>query len=86
MTYKIAACAGHGFYTPGKRTPDDEREWTFNDKVLRAFQNEINRYEDVEFKRFDDPSGKTDVPLGTRTKGANNWGADLYLSFHHCLS
>lgn len=35
---KVAGCAGYGRYTPGKRTPDDEREWTFNDKVFRAWR------------------------------------------------
>lgn len=80
---KIAVDAGHGFYTLGKRTPDDEREWTFNDKVVKAFIAEISKYEGVEVRRFDDVTGKTDVPLKTRTDGANRWGADLYISFHH---
>jgi len=80
---KVGYDAGHGLYTPGKRTPDDEREWTFNDKVARAFANELALYSGVASKRFDDPSGKTDVPLKTRTDGANNWGANYYISFHH---
>lgn len=83
MTFKIAVCAGHGFNTAGKRTPDDEREWTFNDKVLVAFIKEISKYEGVEVRRYDDPTGRTDVPLSTRTNGANSWGADIYISFHH---
>src|SRR5690554_68913 len=80
---KIAYDAGHGINTPGKRTPDGEREWTFNDKVARAFANELALFEGVASKRFDDPTGKRDVPLKERTDGANAWGADYYISFHH---
>ena len=85
MTFKVAVCAGHGGSnsTPGKRTPDNEYEWSFNDKVVKAFIAELENYEDVEVKRFDDSTGKTDVPLKIRTDGANAWGADVYLSFHH---
>lgn len=80
---KIAYCAGHGYNTPGKRTPDGEREWTFNNKVARAFANELAFYDGVATKRFDDPTGQRDVPLAERTNGANNWGAHYYISFHH---
>lgn len=80
--FKIAVCAGHGYNTPGKRTPDHEREWSFNDKVVRAFISEMSKY-DVEVRRFDDPTGKTDIPLYVRTNNANKWGADIYISFHH---
>lgn len=83
MTFKIAICAGHGYNTAGKRTPNGEREWTFNDKVASSFIEEINNYENVEVRRFDDPTGKTDVPLSTRTNNANSWKADIYISFHH---
>ncbi|MDQ0976602.1 N-acetylmuramoyl-L-alanine amidase [Neobacillus niacini] len=83
MTYKIAICAGHGYNTSGKRTPDDEREWAFNDKVADAFMSEMSKYAGVEVKRFDDVTGKTDVSLSARVKGAKTWGADVYISFHH---
>jgi N-acetylmuramoyl-L-alanine amidase len=85
MAFKVGVCAGHGGSnsTPGKRTPDGEYEWTFNDKVVRAFINEINTYQNVSVLRTDDASGKTDVPLKTRTDKANSWGADIYISFHH---
>lgn len=81
--FKIAYCAGHGINTPGKRSPDGEREWVFNNKVVLAFEEEIKKYEGVELLRTDDPTGKTDVPLAVRTKIANYWGADIYISFHH---
>ena len=80
---KVGYCAGHGYNTPGKRTPNDEREWTFNDIVARAFANELSQYEGITSKRFDDPTGKRDVPLQERTDNANRWGAQYYISFHH---
>lgn len=80
---KVGYCAGHGYNTLGKRTPDDEREWTFNDIVARAFANELAQYEGITSKRFDDPTGKRDVPLQERTDNANRWGAQYYISFHH---
>ncbi|HWL12582.1 MAG TPA: N-acetylmuramoyl-L-alanine amidase [Ureibacillus sp.] len=80
---KVGYDGGHGINTPGKCTPDGEHEWSFNNKVARAFANELALYEGVASKRFDDPTGKTDVPLKTRTDGANNWGAHYYISFHH---
>ena len=80
---KIGYDAGHGVNTPGKRTPDGEREWLFNDKVAKSFANELALYKGITAKRFDDNTGKRDVPLKERTDGANNWGADYYISFHH---
>ena len=80
---KVGFDAGHGLNTAGKRTPDGEREWSFNDKVARAFANELALYKGVMTKRFDDPTGKVDVPLRERTDGANNWAANYYISFHH---
>lgn len=86
MTFKVAVDAGHGFNTPGKRTPDGEREWSFNDKVVRAFIREMAKYEGVVVRRFDDPTGKTDIPLTSRTNSANQWRADIFVSFHHNAS
>lgn len=82
---KVGAEGGHGGYgvTPGKRTPDGEYEWDFNNIVVSSFLKELSLYEGVVTKRFDDPTGKRDVPLKERTDGANKWGADYYFSFHH---
>ncbi|OMP66169.1 N-acetylmuramoyl-L-alanine amidase [Domibacillus epiphyticus] len=80
---RIAVNAGHSLNTPGKRTPDGEPEWSFNDKVVRAIINELRTYEGVEILRTDDPSGKTDLPLKTRTNKAKAWGAEVYVSVHH---
>lgn len=75
--------ADHGLYTLGKRSPDDEREWTFNNKVLHACDARLRQYEGVDILRLDDPTGKTDVPLITRTNRANVWKADVLVSIHH---
>ena len=81
--FKIAWSAGHGMSTPGKRSPDDEREWSFNNQVVIAAMAFLSKYEDVQQLRLDDPSGKSDIPLITRTNKANNWNADVYISCHH---
>lgn len=83
MSYKVVLDAGHGYNTAGKRSPDGEREWTFNDKVLRACMAVLKQYKEIEVLRVDDSTGKTDVPLATRTNKANNWKADIYVSIHH---
>jgi len=82
MSFKIAYDAGHGLNTPGKQTPDGEKEWSFSNKVVLAFEKEMQNYENVELLRTDDPTGKIDVPLKTRTDKANKCGADIYISFH----
>lgn len=80
---KVAFDAGHGIHTPGKRSPNGEREWTFNDKVIRAAMLKLSQYKNVEMLRTDDSSGNTDVPLSTRTNRANAWKADILVSAHH---
>lgn len=83
MAIKIALDAGHGFNTPGKRTPDGEREWSFNDAVVRAAIARLGAYHGVEVLRVDDPTGKEDISLAARTSRANAWKADVYVSVHH---
>ena len=80
---KIALDAGHATNTAGKRTPDGEREWSFNNAVAIAAERYLKEYEGVEVLRVDDRSGKRDVPLKERTDAANRWGADYYVSIHH---
>ena len=65
---KIALDAGHGINTAGKRTSDGERECSVR----------LNKYQDVQILRLDDPTGNTDVPLATRTNKAN-----AFVSLHH---
>ena len=79
---KISLDSGHGLSTAGKRTPDGMREWSFNSVVSSYLANELKGYVDVSTIRVDDVTGKTDVPLSTRTTKANKWGADAYISVH----
>lgn len=80
---KIVFDAGHGLTTAGKRTPDDEREWSFNDVVVRYAIALLRDYVGVETKRVDDITGRTDTPLAARTNQSNDWKADAYISVHH---
>ncbi|WP_172369555.1 N-acetylmuramoyl-L-alanine amidase [Sporosarcina jiandibaonis] len=80
---KIAIDAGHALTTAGKQTPDGEKEWSFNNKVAIAAINKLNTYENVQILRLDDPTGRLDIPLVTRTNKANAWGADVLVSIHH---
>ncbi len=83
MMVKIAIDAGHGLHTVGKRTPDGEREWTFNNKVVLALIAKLKEYDNVEVLRVDDATGQVDVPLKKRTDDANAWRADVFVSVHH---
>lgn len=80
---RIVLDSGHGLNTPGKRTPNNEREWTFNDAVVRHAMKKLYEYQNVTILRTDDPSGNTDVPLSTRIKRANDFKADVFVSVHH---
>jgi N-acetylmuramoyl-L-alanine amidase len=86
--WKVVIDDGHGGFgvTPGKRTPDGEFEWSFNNQVGLAAIAELNTYENVKVLRTDDPTGKTDVPLKTRTDKANEFKADVLVSIHHNAS
>lgn len=84
MTKVIVFDAGHRKGTPGKRTPDDEREWVFNDKMLRAAVAHLNaRYKGFKVVRTDDPNGEKEVSLAQRVKRANDSDGDVFVSFHN---
>src|SRR5690625_5969550 len=83
MTKVVAIDAGHGINTPGKRTPADEREGSFNSVVAKSIIDNLKNYEGIKTVRLDDPSGKRDVPLRERTNKANNAKADILISCHH---
>lgn len=83
MAIKFSWDGGHGLGTAGKRTPDDEREWTFNNIIGMAFADELSKYDGIVLKRFDDPTGKRDIPLKERTDAINAWGSNYHISFHH---
>ncbi len=86
--FKIAYCAGHCISTPGKRClasidPCETREWVLNDRVADHFAKAAAEYEGVELLRTDDPTGKNNISIASRTKKANDWGADIYVDMHH---
>ncbi len=85
---RIALDAGHGINTPGKRClksldKNETREWVLNNRVANYVEELLKGYENVEVLRVDDVTGKRDVPLSERTKKANDWKADIYISIHH---
>lgn len=86
--FKIAYCAGHYINTPGKRClasldPHETREWVLNDRVAVHFARAAMGYEEVELLRTDDPTGKNNISIPSRTAKANKWGANLYVDMHH---
>ena len=86
--FKLALNAGHGKYTSGKRClksidPNETREWTLNSRICENITTKLKNYDGYELLRIDDPTGKTDIPLKTRTANANAWKADFYLAIHH---
>lgn len=86
--FKIALSAGHGKNTAGKRCMkkldgNETREWTLNSRIAEKVEDLLLGYTGWELLRLDDRTGAQDVPLKTRSKAANNWGADFYLAIHH---
>ena len=85
---RIALDAGHGINTAGKRLlksldKAETREWVLNNRVANYVEEFLKEYEGYELMRVDDRTGKRDVPLAERTKKANDWKADIYISIHH---
>lgn len=77
---KIMLDAGHGYATPGKRSPDGMKEYEFNSRVADVMKAELEKYEGVTvYFAHDD---RRDVPLKERTDKANRIGVDLYVSIH----
>ncbi|MCQ2455584.1 MAG: N-acetylmuramoyl-L-alanine amidase [Clostridia bacterium] len=86
--FKIALNAGHGKNTAGKRClkkidPKETREWVLNSRICDKIEEKLKAYSGYELIRLDDTTGKTDVPLKTRTSKANKFNADFYLAIHH---
>jgi N-acetylmuramoyl-L-alanine amidase len=79
---KISVSAGHGFNTPGKRTPDGMPEWYFNSVVVKYLMAALAEYDNVAVIRLDDPTGVQDIPLTIRSDCSNAWGADIHIDVH----
>ena len=54
-----------------------------NYRIADKVQKLLKSYTGYELLRTDDTTGEPTVPLEERTKKANEWGADFYLSIHH---
>ena len=86
--FKLALNAGHYKYAAGKRChyeidPNQTREWYLNSRICEKIEAILSEYDGIDVLRIDDATGETDVSLSNRTKKANEWGADLWLSIHH---
>lgn len=81
MTFKQIWNAGHGYNTPGKRSPDGMREYEFN-RAVAQYCKQITDAEYIGVKSFFTHSDSRDVPLEERTNFANKIGADCYTSIH----
>jgi N-acetylmuramoyl-L-alanine amidase len=82
MPLKISHACGHAKFTPGKESPDGRKEWEQTDPICRLVMGILTTYEGIEQKRFDDPTGKRDIPLKERYTAINNWGADVHIDYH----
>ena len=88
MAFKIALTAGHYMGTSGKRClkkldPNQTREWWLNDRIADKIEKLLQDYTGWELLRTDDTTGKKSISLSKRTKAANKFKADFYLSIHH---
>ncbi|WP_389361567.1 N-acetylmuramoyl-L-alanine amidase [Cytobacillus spartinae] len=77
---KIMLDAGHGYNTPGKRSPDGFREYEFNREVACFIRDMLGDFENVTV--YFAHSDKRDVPLVERTDYANQLQVDCYVSIH----
>jgi N-acetylmuramoyl-L-alanine amidase len=79
---KIMLDAGHGYNTPGKRTPDGMREFEFNNAVAEYTKKLLLEYENVEVIFSHDQTGKTDISLADRVTKAKKEKVDAVVSIH----
>ncbi|WP_327991802.1 N-acetylmuramoyl-L-alanine amidase [Heyndrickxia sporothermodurans] len=77
---KIMLDAGHGPNTPGKRSPDNYKEFSFTSSVADHAKALLETYENVSV--YFAHSKKEDVPLKERTDKANRLKVDCYVAIH----
>lgn len=80
---KICLDAGHYKNTPGKRTPDDIREWNLNNAVCNKIADMLKSYKNVEVVRVDDQSGNSETLLNVRVRRINAHNPAAMISIHH---
>lgn len=72
--------AGHGYNTPGKRSPDGMREYEFNRVVASYMKALLENHENITV--YFTHSDKRDVSLQERTDKANQLDVDCFVSIH----
>jgi N-acetylmuramoyl-L-alanine amidase len=72
--------AGHGYNTPGKRSPDGMREYEFNRAIANHARNLLRDYRNVTV--YFAHSDQEDVPLQVRTDKANSLNVDVFVTIH----
>lgn len=72
--------AGHGPNTPGKRSPDNYKEFTFTSSVADHAKALLESYENITV--YFAHSKKADIPLKERTDKANRFKVDCYVAIH----
>jgi N-acetylmuramoyl-L-alanine amidase len=77
---KIMLDAGHGYNTPGKRSPDGMREYEFNRAVANYARTLLANYQNVTV--YFSHSDQADVSLKARTDKANSLDVDVFVSIH----
>lgn len=77
----ICIDCGHGLHTKGKQSLDGTKEWTLNSRIGDIVETTLTE-RGITVVRSDDKSGKTDVPLSTRVRKANEV-SDYFISIHH---
>ncbi len=77
---KIMLDAGHGYNTPGKRSPDGMREYEFNRAVANYARQLLANYKNVTV--YFSHSDQRDVSLKARTDKANSLNVDIFVSIH----
>jgi N-acetylmuramoyl-L-alanine amidase len=79
---KLTHSAGHAKCTIGKQSPDGYKEWEYTNEIVNLVIAELEQYENVQQKRIDDPTGKTDYPLIVRSNMVNSFMPDLHIDYH----
>jgi N-acetylmuramoyl-L-alanine amidase len=77
---KIMLDAGHGPDTPGKRSPNGFKEFSFTSAAADFVREILQSYQNVGV--YFAHSKEEDVPLSVRTAKANRLGTDCYVSIH----
>lgn len=80
IVMKIMLDAGHGYNTPGKRSPDGMREYEFSRAVANYARQLLVNYKNVTV--YFSHSDQEDVSLRERTDKANRLDVDIFVSIH----